>query len=177
MKEGKKTDQTVRGVGPSIRKKVLFFCACNSIRSQMAEGILKTVHGDRYEVSSAGLKPTILSPVAARVMAEIGVDISEHTAKSIETFVGTKFDCVAMVCGDPKGTCPFLPRPDQKFTCDGCSGCCTMHPFFPTGTRLIHAQFPDLVEMNGEEFIDLYRKVRDELRIWIEETFGPEEAM
>ena len=168
-------DQAIRKAGPSDRKKVLFFCACNAIRSQMAEGILKTTHGDRYEVSSAGIKPTRLSPIAARVMAEIGIDISNNTAKSIETFVGAKFDCVAMVCGDPKGTCPFLPRPQQEFTCAGCSGCCTLHPFFPTGARLLHAQFQDLAEL-GEEHLDLYRKVRDELRSWIEETFGPEES-
>lgn len=160
-----------------MRKKVLFFCACNSIRSQMAEGILKATHGDRYDVSSAGLKPTSLSLNAARVMAEIGIDISDRVAKSIDTFVGTKFDCVAMVCGDPKGTCPFLPRLDQEFTCAGCSGCCTLHPFFPAGTHLLHAQFPDLVELTGEEHIDLYRKVRDEIKLWVAETFGPEGAI
>jgi arsenate reductase len=158
-----------------LRKKVLFFCACNSIRSQMAEGILRATLGETYDVSSAGLKPTKLSPIAERVMAEIGIDISGQSAKSIETFVGTKFDCVAMVCGDPKGTCPFLPKPHQEFTCAGCSGCCTMHPFFPAGTRLLHAQFQDLVELGGEEHVELYRKVRDELRSWVADTFGQEE--
>jgi arsenate reductase (thioredoxin) len=143
----------------------------------MAEGILKATHGDRYDIASAGIKPTELSPIASLVMSEIGIDISRQTAKSMEAFVGVKFDLIAMVCGDPRGVCPFLPRPDQEFTCAGCSGCCTSHPFFPTGARLVHAEFRDLVGMGGNEHIDLYRKVRDELRDWIEETFGPDGAV
>lgn len=143
----------------------------------MAEGILKATHGERYDVSSAGIKPTRLSPLASRVMSEIGIDISDQAAKSIETFVGVRFDLIAMVCGDPKGTCPFRPRSDEEFTCAGCSGCCTLHPFFPAGTRLLHAEFQDLAEMSGDEYLDLYRKVRDELKAWIEGTFGPEEPV
>jgi len=177
MREGRIVDRAVRNVDPEPRRKVLFFCACNAIRSQMAEGILRSTHGNRYDVFSAGLKPAHLSPIATRVMEEIGIDISKHAAKSIEAFVGTRFDCVAMVCGDPKGACPFLPRRGQEFTCAGCSGCCTLHPFFPTGTRLLHARFEDLIDLNGEEHIDLYRRVRDELRDWIEETFGPEDSL
>jgi arsenate reductase len=140
----------------------------------MAEGILRATHGDRYEVFSAGIKPTILSLTASRAMSEIGIDISGQTAKGIETLVGVKFDLVALVCGDPKGACPFLPRPDQEFTCAGCSGCCTMHPLFPAGVRLLHAEFRDLAGVDGEEHLDQYRKVRDELRSWVEETFGEE---
>ncbi len=143
----------------------------------MAEGILRTRYGDRYEVFSAGLKPTRLSPVATRVMSEIGIDISDHSSKSIELFVGTKFDCVAMVCGDPKGICPFLPVSGQEFTCAGCSGCCTLHPFFPAGKQLLHVRFQDLIEQSGDEHIDQYRKIRDELKEWIEETFGEQDSL
>ncbi len=142
----------------------------------MAEGLVKAFYGDRLEAFSAGLKPTPLSPTAARVMAEIGIDISAHAPKSIETFIGTRFDCVAMVCGDPKGTCPFLPLSHSDFTCAGCSGCCTLHPFFPAGNRLLHGQFQNLIDSEGAEHIDSFRRVRDEIRDWIRENFGTEEG-
>lgn len=151
------------------RKRVLFFCACNSIRSQMAEGLLRAFRGDRYEVYSAGLRPTHLSPVAVRVMAELGIDISGQTAKGVETFVGTYFDCVATVCGDPKGPCPFLTAGQEGFTCRGCAGCCAFHPFFPAGKRSIHGCFTEPAG-RGEE-AEAFRRVRDELRDWIEKNF------
>ena len=157
---------------PSERQKVLFFCACNSVRSQMAEGFVKALYHDRLEAFSAGLKPTSLSPTAIAVMAEIGIDISSHAPKSIEAFVGTKFDCVAMVCGDPKGVCPFLPNSPLDFTCAGCSGCCALHPFFPKGSRLLHGHFQNLIDKEGTEHIEAFRRVREEIREWLAENFG-----
>ncbi len=139
----------------------------------MAEGLLRALHADRYETFSAGLRPAPVSRQAIRVMAESGIDIGNQTAKSIETFAGMKFDCIAMVCGDPKGECPFLSRHEEGNTCDGCSGCCTFHPFFPLGTRVIHAQFRNLIgAADTEEDIDLFRQTRDEIRDWIKKNFG-----
>jgi arsenate reductase len=174
VRKGKTGNRALERKTPSERKKVLFFCACNSVRSQMAEGLVRALYGDRLEAFSAGLKPTPLSPTATRAMAEIGIDISSHMPKSIEAFVGTKFDCVAMVCGDPKGTCPFLPHSRLDFTCAGCSGCCALHPFFPRGSRLLHAQFQNLIDKEGAEHIEAFRRVRDEIREWITENFGTE---
>jgi arsenate reductase (thioredoxin) len=155
------------------REKILFFCACNSIRSQMAEGLLRALYGDRYEVWSAGLKPGPIAPLAIRVMAEIGIDISRNSSKSLETLVGTKFDCVAFVCGDPRGPCPFAPLNQQEFACKGCSTCCAFHPFLPAARRTLHAQFPNLIELSdSEDHIGLFRQVRNDIRAWVEQTFG-----
>ena len=139
----------------------------------MAEGLLTTLHGDRFEAFSAGVSPVPLSPMASRVMAEIGIDLSKQSAKGMETFVGIRFDCIAMVCGEPKDTCPFLPEPPADFRCGGCGSCCTFHPFFPKGGRMLHARFANLADIpEREEHLDLFRKVRDEIRDWIESTFG-----
>ncbi len=74
----------------TMKKKVLFLCTGNSCRSQMAEGILRHLMGDRFEVESAGTRPSIVNPVAIKVMAEIGIDISGHRSKSVEEFQGMK---------------------------------------------------------------------------------------
>ncbi|MGD0230335.1 MAG: arsenate reductase ArsC [Syntrophorhabdales bacterium] len=152
------------------RKKVLFFCACNSIRSQMAEGLLRALHGDKYESFSAGIRPETLSPGAVRAMAELGIDISGQSAKGIEAFVGVRFDCIAMVCGDPKGPCPFLP--DQGFACKGCFHCCALHPFFPSAPSVIHGTFKNLADLESDGEIEPFRKIRDEIRDWLEEHFN-----
>jgi arsenate reductase (thioredoxin) len=139
----------------------------------MAEGLLRALYGDRYEVWSAGLKPGQIAPLAIRVMAELGIDISGNSSKSLESLVGNKFDCVAFVCGDPRGSCPFAPRNQQEFVCKGCSTCCAFHPFFPVGRRTLHAQFPNLVELgDAEDHIDLFRQVRDDISAWVEDVFG-----
>ncbi len=172
MKKKAATGTSARKATPARRKKVLFFCACNSIRSQMAEGIMKAFHADRYEAYSAGIKPAAVHPVARQVMAEIGIDISGQSAKGVEVFVGARFACVAMVCGDPKGPCPFQPKPEAGFRCKGCATCCTFHPFFPKGTRVIHGRFPDLSATREEDnSIEHFRRLRDELKDWIEVNF------
>ena len=154
------------------RPRVLFFCACNSVRSQMAEGLLRALRGDRYEAYSAGIRPTRVSPAAVRVMAEMGIDISHQAAKGVETFVGTYFDCVASVCGQPKGPCPLARGAGEGFTCRGCGGCCAFHPFFPAGKRRIHASFREPEEPAGEGGeAEAFRRVRDELKDWIEKNF------
>ena len=134
------------------KQKVLFICTHNSARSHMAEGILNALHGDHYEAHSAGTKPSQINPQATRVMAEIGIDISGHSSKGVEPFLDEEFEIVVTVCDHAKETCPF----------------------FPGGKKRIHRGFQDPAAMKGseQEKVALFRRVRDEIRDWIEETFA-----
>ncbi|MCJ7425026.1 arsenate reductase ArsC, partial [Candidatus Bathyarchaeota archaeon] len=80
------------------KMKVLFLCEHNSARSQMAEGLLRHLYGEKYEVFSAGSNPTRVHPLTIKVMAEIGIDISKQTSKSIEEFRNKEIDLVVSVC-------------------------------------------------------------------------------
>jgi len=91
-------------------KRVLFLCAHNSARSQIAEGFLRSFAGDRFEVQSAGTKATRVHPLAVSVMREIGVDISKQTSKSVDD-VGEGWDVVVTVCDS---SCPVPPRSGLK---------------------------------------------------------------
>ena len=91
------------------KRKVLILCTGNSARSQMAEGLLRHEAGDRFEVFSAGTKPTHVRPEAIEAMAEIGIDISTHRSKSVEEFVGQDLDYVITVCSNATETCPVFP--------------------------------------------------------------------
>jgi len=123
-------------------KKILILCRGNSCRSQMAEGLLRSLGGAR-QVFSAGIKPeTTVHPLAVKVMAERGIDISAHVPKKVDEFTGTDFDYVITVCGAAKETCPvFTGR---------------------VGRRL-HIGFPDPAEAAGteEEILAVFRGVRD----------------
>ena len=88
---------------------VLFVCTHNSSRSQMAEGLLRSRYGDRYEVHSAGTNPGGVNPFAVAVMGEVGIDISEHTSDSIDAYDDTPLDIVVTVCDDAAENCPYLP--------------------------------------------------------------------
>ena len=92
-----------------MKKKVLFVCTHNSARSQMAEAMLNTFHGDHYEAWSAGTEPAAVNPYAVKVMAEIGIDISSHRSKNVEEFVNRPFDYVVTVCDHANENCPFIP--------------------------------------------------------------------
>jgi arsenate reductase len=96
------------------KKRVLFLCTGNSCRSQMAEGFLRHMAGDRFEVFSAGIKPTQVNLLAIKVMAEVGVDISKHRSKSAMKFIGEKLDYVITVCDNAKQTCPVFPSLPKK---------------------------------------------------------------
>ncbi len=106
------------------RKSVLFICTLNSARSQIAEGLLRHLYGDKYEVASAGILPSEISPYAVEVMKEIGIDISSHRSKSIEEFRGKVFDIVVTVCDHARQACPFFPGKEisGKFGTKFCSG-------------------------------------------------------
>ena len=126
------------------KKRVLFLCTGNSCRSQMAEGFLRDMAGDMFEVFSAGIKPTQVNLLSIKVMAEAGIDISKHRSKSAMEFIGQKFDFVVTVCDNAKQTCPIFPGKYEK----------------------IHWDLEDPVEAQGteEERLVFFRRIRDEIK-------------
>jgi arsenate reductase len=136
------------------KRKVIFICSRNAARSQMAEGFLHALYGDLFEASSAGLRPFRLSRTATRIMNEIGIDISGHRSKSIEEFAGTAFDIVVTVCDE---------------------AACVPRHLLPRGETYLHVAFPDpgALAGNEEEVLAGYRRIRDQIRIWIRDAFGP----
>ena len=132
------------------RPKILFLCTGNSCRSQMAEGWARHLHGDRYQVYSAGSEKHGLNPSAVKVMAEAGVDISGQRSKTTAELPERNFDYVITVCGHADENCPF----------------------FPAQTRVIHHGFDDPPRLaagtkNEEEALVHYRRVRDEIRDFV----------
>jgi len=91
------------------KRRVLFLCTHNSARSQMAEGFLRSVAGDRFEVASAGTQATRVHPLAIRAMAEVGIDLGRHTSKVVDEFVEQPCDYVITVCDAANEACPSLP--------------------------------------------------------------------
>jgi arsenate reductase len=91
------------------KSRVLFLCTHNSARSQMAEGLLRHLAGERFEAMSAGTEATHVRPLAMRAMEEIGVDISEQESKTLERYLHEPFDYVIMVCVDANEACPYFP--------------------------------------------------------------------
>jgi arsenate reductase len=110
----------------------------------MAEGLLRHDAGDRFEVESAGTRPSQVRPEAVAVMREIGIDISGHRSKHVDDFAGQRFDYVLTVCDNAKEACPI----------------------FPGGAIAIHRNFGDPAALNGteEQRLALFRRVRDEIR-------------
>jgi arsenate reductase len=133
-------------------KKVLFLCTGNSCRSQMAEGWLRHLAGDRFEVSSAGTSPAGLNPGAVDAMKESGVDISTHRSKHLNEFAGVRFDYVVTVCDRAKETCPI----------------------FPGARTVLHWSFDDPAAAQGadEERRKVFRRVRDEIAGRINQFIG-----
>jgi arsenate reductase len=134
------------------KKKVLFICTHNSARSHMAEGIMNHLHADRYRAWSAGTQPSGVKPLAVRAMSEIGIDISGHQSKNVDEFLDKEFDYVVTVCDRARETCPF----------------------FPGARRALHKGFedPSAAEGSEEKRMAVFRRVRDEIRAWIAETFA-----
>ena len=93
----------------STRKRVLFLCTGNSARSQMAEGLLRSVANDRFYVASAGTNPKGVHPRTVEVMKEVGIDITQQTSKDVKQFLDQKFDYVITVCDRAKQQCPIFP--------------------------------------------------------------------
>jgi arsenate reductase (thioredoxin) len=127
--------------------RVLFLCTHNSSRSQMAEGLLRTHGGTHYQVFSAGTHPSKVHPLAIKVMAELGIDISEqagHQAKGVEEFEAEPpMELVVTVCDEAAEECPYFPR----------------------ARRQEHWGFPDPSAATGseEERLEVFRRVRDDI--------------
>ena len=135
----------------SEKLKVLFLCTGNSCRSQMAEGWAKALKDDVIDAHSAGIETHGLNHNAVKVMAEAGVDISAHRSKNVADFMDVPFDYVITVCGHANETCPvFLGK-----------------------TKVVHVGFDDPPALakdtkTQEEELDCYRRVRDEIRAYVE---------
>jgi arsenate reductase len=131
--------------------KVLFLCTGNSCRSQMAEGWARHLKSDVFQAYSAGVETHGLNPNAVRVMAEAGVDISKHRSQHIDEFQGVTLNHVVTVCGHAHESCPV----------------------FPGATQVTHVGFDDPPRLaresvTQEEALDHYRRVRDEIRAFVE---------
>ena len=145
----------------SDKKKVLFLCFHNSARSQMAEGLLRSMYGDRYEVHSAGIEASQVDPRAVKVMNEIGIDISGQHSKKMTAYQGTLFDLAVTVCDKAKEACPI------------CQVSLKAPATAPAAKKAIHKTFRDPATADGseEDQLSIFRQVRDELKSWIAQTF------
>lgn len=125
------------------KERVLILCTGNSARSQMAEGILRDIAGDRFDVESAGTTPSHVRPEAIEAMREIGIDISSHRSKSVDEFSAQQFDHIVTVCDNAKESCPV----------------------FPGGAERTHWSFDDPAAVEGthENRVDAFRRIRDEI--------------
>jgi arsenate reductase len=133
------------------RPRLLVLCTHNAARSQMAEGFLRALAGDRLEVASAGTEATGVHPLAIRVMAEIGIDLRDHASKTLDGFLAESWDYVLTVCDRAAERCPVFPGP----------------------ARRIHWSLEDPSAAPGSEAerLDAFRKVRDDMatrvRAWL----------
>lgn len=127
------------------KQRVLILCTGNSARSQMAEGLLRWIAGDRFDVFSAGTKPGIVRPEAIAAMQDLGIDISTHRSKHVDEFRDAPFDYVITVCDNAKEACPV----------------------FPAATTLIHWSFTDPAAVEGDEptRLNAFRQIRDEIAV------------
>jgi arsenate reductase len=128
-----------------FKKRILFISTHNAARSQMMEGYLRTKYGDRYEAFSAGTEPSIISPYAIAVMAEIGVDISGQISKSLKGIKEDEMDLVITVC-----------------------------PVFSWAKKIVRQNFsdPGLLRGSDEDILIGFRKLRNDIVKWIDEKFG-----
>lgn len=133
------------------KKKVLILCTANSARSQMAEALLKHICQDQYEINSAGTKASSVRPEAIEVLKELAIDISDYRSKSVEEFADQKIDFVLTVCDNAKENCPY----------------------FPAETKLTHHSFDDPAAVEGDEKtrLDAFRKVRNEINLYISDDY------
>ena len=124
--------------------RVLFLCTHNSARSQMAEGFLRAMAGDRFEAGSAGTEKTSVNPLAIGVMAELGIDLGGHTSKLYADVASGAWDYLITVCDDANERCPWVPG----------------------SVKRLHWSFPDPSRATGseEERLAVFRRVRDQIQ-------------
>ncbi len=129
-------------------KRVLFLCTGNSARSQMAEGMMRSLSGDHWDVKSAGIFPSHVHPLAIRVMEEVGIDISKQESKSLDPFWGQDFDYIITLCDYAAMACPAFPGEGKR----------------------IHWSLEDPAAAIGtiEERLAVFRRVRDEIKARLE---------
>ncbi|MDQ3636291.1 MAG: arsenate reductase ArsC [Acidobacteriota bacterium] len=131
------------------KKSILVLCTGNSARSQMAEGLLKHICQGKYDIYSAGIKPSIVRPEAIKALKELNIDISDNRSKSIDEFEHKKIDFILTVCDNAKENCPY----------------------FPAQTKIIHHSFEDPADTVGDEEtrVEAFRKIRDEIQSYLPE--------
>ena len=134
------------------KERALFLCTHNSARSQMAEGFLRRLAGDRFEAQSAGTEETTVNPFAIRVMAERGIDISKHRSKVYEGLMDKPWDYLITVCDDANEQCPFIPGVEKR----------------------LHWSFEDPSRATGSEAerLAVFRRVRDQIEARLAEWLG-----
>ncbi len=132
-----------------MKQRVLFLCSHNSARSQMAEGLLRALAGNRFEVFSAGTEATQVRPLAIKVMAELGIDISGQQSKTLDRYLNDAFEVVITVCDEANEVCPVFLGAKKRW----------------------HWSLPDPSKATGteDEQLVVYRRVRDEIRTRIEQ--------
>ena len=135
-----------------MKHQILFLCTHNSCRSQMAEALANHYLGDRFQAFSAGTEATQVNPLAAQVLAELGIDTSQLRSKIMDEFAGQTFDHVVTLCGDANEQCPL----------------------FFGGVMRTHRGFEDPSRLQGadNEVLPAFRRVRDEIKNWIIGYFG-----
>jgi arsenate reductase len=139
------------------KTRVLFICNANAGRSQLAEGILRHLYGDRYQVESGGLNPRPINPLTLQVLQEMGVDTSPLKSKGLQKYEGQYFHRAVSLCGGGEVECPV----------------------FLNAGLFIHQVFPDprAIAVNEdltlEEKLEGFRRIRDQIRDWIEVQFKP----
>ena len=135
------------------RRRVLFLCTHNSARSQMAEGLLRHLAGDRFEAFSAGTEQTRVRPLAIRAMNDLGVDISGQESKTLDRYLDQEFDAVITVCDQANESCPVFANAKSR----------------------LHWSFPDPSRATGteEEQLAVYREVRDAIQQRIQNELLP----
>ncbi len=131
------------------KKRVLFICTANSARSQMAEGFLNHLGQEHWRAESAGLFSSFVHPLAIRVMEETGIDISKQRSKSLDQFFGQEFDYLITLCDHAAQSCPVFPGHGKR----------------------LHWSLEDPAGAMGtmEERLNVFRRIRDEIRVRIEE--------
>ncbi len=126
------------------KQRVLFLCTHNSARSQMAEGFLRSLAGDRFEVASAGTQATRVHPLAIRAMAEVGIDLGGNTSKVVDAFVEQPWEYVITVCDGANEACPVFPKKSSR----------------------LHWSFEDPSQATGsdDQRLEVFRRVREQIR-------------
>jgi arsenate reductase (thioredoxin) len=134
-----------------VKQRVLILCTGNSARSQMAEGLLRELDGDLFDVYSAGSKPSVVNPLAIEAMRERGIDISQQRSKHLSEYLQQPFDYVITVCDQAAETCPFFPGRSER----------------------IHWSFPDPAAVTGSDdtrlqaFRQTREAIEERLKAWL----------